>query len=515
MLVNVETDRTFQSYLDRMEQRLYAEMQPILTAGIRLQVNRSSIAGENYVISRGGPVLLRHYQRIYRDQYRAVSEAEAKAETMTRFLAAQLNHLVTEAGRQIRRIAESLRTEIADRILAMVQAGKSNNAIARELRRTAPEISKTRAATIARTETHNSALAAIDATLESKNINVRTKTWWSAQDARVRDSHAEAHGQEVPFDQPFEVGSTLMMRPGDSSLGAGPEEIINCRCAVLFNTAPRPARDAPAPAPPIDLAARNAAAAQQAKAFVLERGRATGLEHLRWIDRRTGELHAEIGVGTKTSVSWTPELAAVMGDVARNLEIHHNHPRDLSFSGADLGTMVNTGIRGVWAHGHLGSSFYAAGASDNAQRTLNFLHERGYLTSEANNWLGRGTANNTISSAMANRVYTHAASSALYQEGFIGTYEAELAPDLKAFISDNRDKFGELVGAMRRMARELKAAPTGRGPPPALIDPPGPYAPLSEWLAYRASLNRLKLPGLAPYKAQADRHIKRLRAARR
>lgn len=31
------------------------------------------------------------------------------------------------------------------------------------------------------------------------------------------------------------VGDSRMMRPGDSSLGAGPEEIINCRCSVLYN----------------------------------------------------------------------------------------------------------------------------------------------------------------------------------------------------------------------------------------------------------------------------------------
>ena len=27
-----------------------------------------------------------------------------------------------------------------------------------------------------------------------------------------------------------------MMRPGDQSLGAGPEEVINCRCALLYAT---------------------------------------------------------------------------------------------------------------------------------------------------------------------------------------------------------------------------------------------------------------------------------------
>ena len=46
---------------------------------------------------------------------------------------------------------------------------------------------------------------------------------------------------------------------------------------------------------------------------------------------------------------------------------------------------------------------------------------------------------------------------------------------------------------------------------PGLIDPPGEFAPLPEWLAYRAELDRLDWPGLAPYKASADRNIARLR----
>jgi len=239
MLVDAETDDEFQAYLDQMEQRLYLDMVPVLTAGVRLQVKRGSIQAEDYVNARGAPILLRHYTRVYRDQYRAVSaaerEAEAKAASITRFLAEQLRWIAREAGRQIRRISESLRRDIADMVLAMVRDGKSNDVIARELSRQAPEIAKPRAATIARTETHNSALAAVDAALAYKKIKVRTKTWWSAQDKRVRDTHREAHGQTVDYDQPFTVGGAAMMRPGDDSMGAGPQEIINCRCAVLFN----------------------------------------------------------------------------------------------------------------------------------------------------------------------------------------------------------------------------------------------------------------------------------------
>jgi hypothetical protein len=58
-----------------------------------------------------------------------------------------------------------------------------------------------------------------------------TKVWRSAGDERTRDAHAEMDGQTVGYDEPFvsPTGAHLM-HPGDDSLGAGPEDIINCRC---------------------------------------------------------------------------------------------------------------------------------------------------------------------------------------------------------------------------------------------------------------------------------------------
>ena len=61
------------------------------------------------------------------------------------------------------------------------------------------------------------------------------RTWISTRDMRVRDAHATLSGQvrrhNVPFDSP--TGSALMY-PGDSSLGAGPEDLVNCRCTAVY-----------------------------------------------------------------------------------------------------------------------------------------------------------------------------------------------------------------------------------------------------------------------------------------
>jgi|SRR5262245_39371765 len=238
MLVNTDSDAQFQRYLDRVERALYPEMAGVLATGIRLQVNRNAVQATDYIDARGGALLLRTYRRVYRDQYRAVSHQlreATKADTVSDFLMEQSRFLVGEAFREIRNISESQRKQIAKIVLDMTAEGKSSEKIAREISRQAPEISRPRAATIARTETHNAAIAAVDATLAYKGVTPKTKTWWSAQDTRVRPTHQEAHGQTVPYNQAFTVGGASMMLPGDASHGAGPEEIINCRCAVMFD----------------------------------------------------------------------------------------------------------------------------------------------------------------------------------------------------------------------------------------------------------------------------------------
>ena len=60
------------------------------------------------------------------------------------------------------------------------------------------------------------------------------KRWKSFRDERVRADHADVDGQVVDISRPFRVGKYVMMYPKDDSLGAGLEEIVNCRCSVEY-----------------------------------------------------------------------------------------------------------------------------------------------------------------------------------------------------------------------------------------------------------------------------------------
>lgn len=73
----------------------------------------------------------------------------------------------------------------------------------------------------------------------SKNISAtatgkRKKTWVTMGDERVRLTHSIADGQTVDENEPFRVGASLLKYPGDTSLGASLDEIVNCRCSAVY-----------------------------------------------------------------------------------------------------------------------------------------------------------------------------------------------------------------------------------------------------------------------------------------
>lgn len=95
---------------------------------------------------------------------------------------------------------------------------------------------------VARTEMHNAfangRAEAMQQVIEENGIpeDAVTKTWQATiASARTRDTHRALHGQKVKFNRPFVSFSLAQMNhPGDSSLGAGPEEIVNCRCSCVY-----------------------------------------------------------------------------------------------------------------------------------------------------------------------------------------------------------------------------------------------------------------------------------------
>jgi osmotically-inducible protein OsmY len=100
-----------------------------------------------------------------------------------------------------------------------------------------------RGQTIARTETqaavHTAKHEAYQQGLDKagRTDSLVTRKWRSIGDRKVRHTHSVLNATEVTgMDVPFQSPSGALMRfPGDSSLGAGPSEIVACRCHVEYN----------------------------------------------------------------------------------------------------------------------------------------------------------------------------------------------------------------------------------------------------------------------------------------
>jgi hypothetical protein len=60
------------------------------------------------------------------------------------------------------------------------------------------------------------------------------KQWQTLGDDDVRDTHQDVNGQTRPLEEPFNLPGGDMQYPGDGSLGASLNEIINCRCATVY-----------------------------------------------------------------------------------------------------------------------------------------------------------------------------------------------------------------------------------------------------------------------------------------
>lgn len=123
-------------------------------------------------------------------------------------------------------------------LLGAVQEGLSISSIAQLIR---DEIAgdgflnaARRAFVIARTEIHTASTTAMEAAVKASGYDV-VREWATVVDGRQRESHEEADGQQRGNDEAFDIGGESMAYPGDP--GASAENVINCRCQILYTRA--------------------------------------------------------------------------------------------------------------------------------------------------------------------------------------------------------------------------------------------------------------------------------------
>lgn len=137
------------------------------------------------------------------------------------------------------KVSQTTKDEINRAVRQGHSFGDSLTKIAKAIRqRTGGLIGRARAATIARTETHAAASFATHEANKGLGLPMQKKRWVSVGDARTREHHRAANGQEVPIDEPFIIrwrGNEIRMQyPHDGS--GGPGNNINCRCLAVYFT---------------------------------------------------------------------------------------------------------------------------------------------------------------------------------------------------------------------------------------------------------------------------------------
>jgi len=160
---------------------------------------------------------------------------ERKADTEDQLVRRIVRWAKRNAAKKVTGVANTTRKRIANAVARGIGKEESSAQIARRIRDEVEPMSYSRARTIARTESHQSAMTgqqeAAEVTAEELGLTMK-KEWMATIDDRTRESHSAADGQMVPLDDSFTVGGADLRYPGDP--GGPAEEVINCRCVVGY-----------------------------------------------------------------------------------------------------------------------------------------------------------------------------------------------------------------------------------------------------------------------------------------
>jgi HK97 family phage portal protein len=146
-----------------------------------------------------------------------------------------LQYLLTVAGQKITQINDTTLAQIQTALATGVAAGESIPKLAKRIDALyLDQIIPNRSTVIARGEVVSASNWSSQQAARRSGLTLK-KVWLATEDSRTRPAHAEADGQEVDLDEPFEVGGEKLQYPGDPSGSA--ENIIQCRCTQFYRRA--------------------------------------------------------------------------------------------------------------------------------------------------------------------------------------------------------------------------------------------------------------------------------------
>jgi len=181
---------------------------------LRLSLNNLSIDMESTAIasgiSRGGKLQLTTFTQVDPIMLRALQDYRA-------FL--------------IKGFTDEMTTKLTGIIRRAFLSGKGVEETAREVSSTFDRLSQKAVITV-RMEFARIVNMAAQAKMDEIGLtNPGLSKMWITAMINSRDAHIRAHGQVVPYNQPYHVGGELLMYPLDPAGSAA--NVINCRCISI------------------------------------------------------------------------------------------------------------------------------------------------------------------------------------------------------------------------------------------------------------------------------------------
>lgn len=138
--------------------------------------------------------------------------------------------IIDRSGALAKNVCDYSSEVITDLLREAQRQGMGTREAAKLLSSTLSGMEPVRATRIARTETIGALNQGEHLAAEQSEI-VTTKEWLAIPDDRTRDSHAAQSGETIALSARFDNG---LAYPGDQA--GPPEEVINCRCTLLYYT---------------------------------------------------------------------------------------------------------------------------------------------------------------------------------------------------------------------------------------------------------------------------------------
>lgn len=187
-------------------------------------------------------VMLKHYRKVFRVIYQNNEEQYDKGkkdqEVFVFGRSKDFERMIEQYFRSRVPYFANMSNVLSKAILRKIQQGRADDLNLSQIQRqidSLTSIGRSRAALIARTETHNAASFANHSyhqSLSQDNGIKLQKRWVSTNDARTRSAHALANGQTVEMEDDFVVDGMPMEFAGDPKGGA--KNVINCRCIIIY-----------------------------------------------------------------------------------------------------------------------------------------------------------------------------------------------------------------------------------------------------------------------------------------